>query len=464
MSYESVRPVYDPRPGGLRLALLCAALLAAVPAQAQAIRYVDADATGAGDGTSWADAFPHLQAALSEAEAGDQVWVAEGTYRPTDGGPDPADRTATFVLASGVRLYGGFEGTEATLEDRDWTVYETILSGDIGVVGDSLDNSYHVVTASGTNSTTALDGFTIEYGRADEQTPPHSRGGGVFAEGGSLRLRNLVFRRNGGREGGGLHFEGSAPLLEACLFEDNLGIGGGAYFSGGEPVLREVTFRSNFAQGLILADNSSAVIEDGLIETNARGGGLAVIDSSPIIRRTTFRNNSMYGSDGGAVYTRGLSEPLFEDCLFEDNWAEAGGGATFSKVGGTPTFIRSTFRNNVAEHGPGGGAAEGGTPLGRPAYYINCRFEGNEAPRAGGLDSYSAFTTVLNSVFVGNRATGTHAGSGGTQPRQQLGQPEFTVCRTAGQLQDHGALRTMPEPARAPAQSMPWFTNRAVKM
>jgi hypothetical protein len=35
-------------------------------------------------------------------------------------------------------------------------VYETILSGDIGAPGDSLDNSYHVVTTSNVDSTTVL--------------------------------------------------------------------------------------------------------------------------------------------------------------------------------------------------------------------------------------------------------------------------------------------------------------------
>ncbi|MDX1531485.1 MAG: hypothetical protein R3362_08160, partial [Rhodothermales bacterium] len=49
------------------------------------VLYVDRDATGAADGSSWADAFPHLQAALAAAEPGDTLWIAEGTYRPTDG-------------------------------------------------------------------------------------------------------------------------------------------------------------------------------------------------------------------------------------------------------------------------------------------------------------------------------------------------------------------------------------------
>lgn len=406
---------------GLPLPLRWAALLvllAAVPVQAQTIHYVDADATGSGDGTSWADAFPHLQAALAVADAGDQVWMAEGLYKPTDDGPDPEDRTATFALSNGVALYGGFAGTETTLEERDWTVYETILSGDVGVPGDSLDNSYHVVTVSGADSTAILDGFIIQHGTANGGSEPDDRGGGFLLLSASPTLRNLTIRWNtaaGGGEqlGGGMYVEDGSSLMEDILFERNVAFGGGLYASGGQLTLRRVRFSGNITAGTYLVSGSAAFIEDGLFETNVRGGGLVIRDSNPIIRRTVFRDNSMEGSDGGAVYVADQSEPLFEDCLFEGNRALAGGGAAFSTGGGIPTFIRSTFRDNVSEQHAGGGAAEGGTPAGSPAYYINCRFEGNEARRAGGLDSYGAFTTVLNSVFVGNRATSTNAGSGG---------------------------------------------------
>ncbi|MDX1421056.1 MAG: hypothetical protein R3181_13910, partial [Rubricoccaceae bacterium] len=96
----------------LTLALSGAGGLLAPAAQAQAelrapaVLHVDADAAPGGDGASWATAFDDLQDALAVAAPGDEVWVAEGTYKPTDTG----DRTATFALASGVALYGGFDG------------------------------------------------------------------------------------------------------------------------------------------------------------------------------------------------------------------------------------------------------------------------------------------------------------------------------------------------------------------
>lgn len=105
--------------------------------------------SGAGDGSSWDNALSGGQLAekLSNATAGDVFYVAKGTYTPTSS----AERTATFHLKKGVKIYGGFAGDEVgsgeeLLTKRDMTTNKTILSGDIGVVGNAGDNCYHVVT------------------------------------------------------------------------------------------------------------------------------------------------------------------------------------------------------------------------------------------------------------------------------------------------------------------------------
>ena len=68
------------------------------------IIYVDAfsgDATP--DGSSWAEAFTDLQDALAIAEAGDEIWVANGVYTPG------MSVNNSFSLKDGVALYGGFK-------------------------------------------------------------------------------------------------------------------------------------------------------------------------------------------------------------------------------------------------------------------------------------------------------------------------------------------------------------------
>jgi len=97
------------------------------------IIYVDADADGANNGTSWENAFVDLQDALGTADSNDQIWVAEGTYKPDA----DANRSVSFELVEGAEIYGGFDGDEDSLDERDWLENETILSGDL--LGDYND-------------------------------------------------------------------------------------------------------------------------------------------------------------------------------------------------------------------------------------------------------------------------------------------------------------------------------------
>ncbi|NQV35198.1 MAG: hypothetical protein HQ515_21065, partial [Phycisphaeraceae bacterium] len=112
------------------IAIVCVGLIGTSSAQTndpQIVLYVKADASGAGDGTSWADAYTDLQDALAVVVPDDQIWVAAGTYTPSG----LALRTATFQLITGVSIYGGFVGTEVFRSERDPAVNLTILSGDL---------------------------------------------------------------------------------------------------------------------------------------------------------------------------------------------------------------------------------------------------------------------------------------------------------------------------------------------
>ena len=134
---------------------------------------VDAEATGNETGTTWKNAFTELQPALDSAEAGDEIWITQGTYVPSEA-RDPGDeRTATFEIPAGVELYGGFTGNERERSERDPENNTTILSGDRGVEDDAADNCYHVVTTRG-DAETVVDGVTITGGNANGGQQPDS--------------------------------------------------------------------------------------------------------------------------------------------------------------------------------------------------------------------------------------------------------------------------------------------------
>lgn len=136
-----------------------------------AVRYVDASRSDdSGDGLSWATARKSLQTALADAGPGDEIWLAAGEYRPSEG----LDRSASFFLKSGVAIYGGFAGGETTRDQRDFVLNASILCGDLagndledGSFTGSEENSYHVVVALDVDDTAILDGVEVCCGRAD---------------------------------------------------------------------------------------------------------------------------------------------------------------------------------------------------------------------------------------------------------------------------------------------------------
>ena len=92
--------------------------------KAQTVYYVDSSrADNAGAGTNWSTAKKDLQNAINIASPGDQVWVKAATYLPTQdplGSTSPADpRDKTFFLKDGVKVYGGFNGTEVALAQTE---------------------------------------------------------------------------------------------------------------------------------------------------------------------------------------------------------------------------------------------------------------------------------------------------------------------------------------------------------
>ncbi len=88
------------------------------------------------DGTSWADAYTELHDALENSNTGNKIWVAAGTYPPQAISGWPGDAKNTFYIYQDLALYGGFNGTETALTDRDPGINITILSGDLN--GDDI--------------------------------------------------------------------------------------------------------------------------------------------------------------------------------------------------------------------------------------------------------------------------------------------------------------------------------------
>lgn len=233
------------------------------------VAYVDGSvAMCDNDGTTWGNAFKYLQDALAEAsEFGstiDQIWVAAGTYLPDhdcanpDGScsPLPCDQSASFELVDGVKLYGGFDGTEIFLVDRDPENNITILTGDIDQDGDAhdIDNSWHVVTADGVGGATLINGFTISDGYADGGGMDNN-GAGILILDANLFIVRCTLTRNDAFNGGGMYVDvtgTAAPTFFNCSIIDNVTSweGGAMRVEGNAELILVVNclFALNFSQ------------------------------------------------------------------------------------------------------------------------------------------------------------------------------------------------------------------------
>jgi hypothetical protein len=368
-----------------------------------AIIYVRRNATGAHDGTSWADAYTSPAGALAVALSGDQIWVGAGYY--PIGFPQGGNRSASFTLKSGVAVYGGFAGTETLVSQRNWEANATILSGDVLGDGDGFprngDNSYHVVVGA---SGATLDGFTITGGNADGDDA-WSVGGGIYNPGASPTLAHLIVTGNAaGWGGGGMYNDQSNPTLTNVTFSGNTAAdsGGGMYNDRSNPTLTNVIFSGNTALasggGLLNNTTSSPTLTNVTFDNNtaAWGGGMYDWNSSPTLTTVTFSNNAAQNGSGGAVVNNGGSNTTLTNVTIQNNTSSSTGGAIYNSS--TLTVIGSTIGDNTAKT-VGGAIYNSGTLT-----IIGGTIGDNTAKTVGGgiYNRTNAILSIAGSTISGN--------------------------------------------------------------
>lgn len=324
------------------LFVLMTICLLPLAAMAQTTYYVTADAT-TGDGSSWNNPMT-LTNALTKAKAKDQIWVEAGTYR------------GSFSLKSGISLYGGFAGTESSIDERAIDsdkayrmTHQTILSGDTDnndqVDGVNLifpanqsrdDNATHVLTInlaptqqSGNDNTepTIVDGITIKGGHADGVS---EQGGGILVEGDNSKggvyiIRRCFFIENYATQGGALYVASNVSntnnnecLIDRCGFFNNaagqrgnaINAGGAIYLAGAGTVVNCAVF-NNENGGIYLANKAAKVINSTITRNTASGiDG----DNDTQVLNTVIWGNSTLSSDN--------ARPAFSHCAYPEVNAE----------------------------------------------------------------------------------------------------------------------------------------------
>ncbi|MCB1111514.1 MAG: hypothetical protein H7A37_10545 [Chlamydiales bacterium] len=359
------------------------------PMDDESIIYVDQNANGNHDGSSWNNAYVSLQDALDKAAqtlGADKIWIAEGVYTPENiyapngvvgglGGIATSNLT-TFNLPDQVELFGGFKAGMTALNQRNPIAHETVLTGDL--LGNDIDdpndpnydasradNAWHVVLIGNdieqSGATVVMDGLTIERGRAAGVgdgvyfTYNHDYGAGIYVNYDSdLTLNNVTLRNNlAVSDGGGIFSNNSDVLIKDSHIHDNT-----AYFRGGG--------YEGFSTFEAPNNPHTMIVEDTLFERN-----------------TSFFFGGAIVSEG--TYPNEASKMIIKDSMFRDNFALEGGAVVVDSL---DTFIDNTvFRDNVASVNAGALATTN---------VVNTLF--------GGPSPYR--TTVTDSVFENNIAMG----------------------------------------------------------
>jgi len=293
--------------------------------------YVDVDSYPFHDGTTWVRAFVDIQDALDIASNGNEIWVAEGTYVLSSG----------MSINKSISIYGGFDGTESTLGDRDsfpGNTHTTTVDGD-GSVSTCL-----LLTDDAT-----IDGFTITNGNH-----------GVFCSEADPTITNCIITGNGFSTGSGIYCSHSSPTITDSSISSN-GKRGMSCYSSSAPTISNCVFSGNTGGGLYCSTSSSPTIEDCVFSGNTaeKGGGIYCFSSTAMVRRCVFyENRATYDSEydskaaGGGVYYSDSSVTLL-NCLFIGNYCDYGdGGAVVSWSNeGTLYWTNCTFVENDARYG-----------------------------------------------------------------------------------------------------------------
>lgn len=334
--------------------------------------FVNLNATGNNDGSSWADAYTDLQDAIDNTAVGKQIWVAKGTYFPSSFAvtSQQNNRDRTFLVNKGVFIYGGFDGTETSINQRDVTNNPTILSGDFNQDDTSAllpntsnrqDNAYHVVTVKGFSSfNPLLDGFTITGGNANStlvdvncstnstQQFDKRRGAAIYMNLGAagstvaLDVMNCTIEKNSATGMAVLHSfnpcgsgsTSSEVNFLSCVIRDNYSVDNSNIFYGASrfsierygSIVNSLVY-DNFTLNQASAINLSA-------DSSQRGNlGVSIIN-------TTFTNNS---SNTGKVmrFSQATGVQMY-NTIIHDN-----ANNDLDLIGSLPT----TIANNIIEKG-----------------------------------------------------------------------------------------------------------------
>jgi len=323
----------------------------------------------------------------------DAIHVAGGTYTSAAG--------PVAVITKSLAIVGSFDPSFTSI---DPTLYQTVLDAGWKSSVISIANASNVV----------LDFLTLTHGDGTNSCDGFGCGGGIYAQGASLRVGHCVITNNIGTRvgrgwGGGIYGYGGDLTVEFTQIVSNVanaapgssidGAGGGICALGGTAFLAEnqitdnaahISFKgegggisfvsmtdvqvmgnvirdnravrgttSGYGGGVYIATTAWFTLANNRIEGNRTnegygglGGGISLDSSDGHLSGNTIISNTAAG--GGGVYLRGSTPVTFSNNLVAHNRAGFLGGGVYVVASDIPPSRALLVNNTIADNGETG--------------------------------------------------------------------------------------------------------------
>ena len=330
-----------------------------------------------GKGTSWEDAID-LGEALKACVTADKLYLAAGTYTPTQYAGGSSDANKTFLLTQNVRIYGGYPENPKAGDVADPAVNKTILSGD----EESTSHVFVIAAPKDPDYSIQINGITV-------------RGGcNTSTSAGTNKLNGEYFYTG---YGAGVYVLGSKVKFTNCFIKENKS--------------------EKFACGMFSTNNSYVEMEHCEITDNmVKDGNAAGIHNAGtmILRNCGIRRNGCTkNSLVGGFYNYDLDKKLntakayLYSCEFENNSGSTNWKRVSNFYGRENSFsviVNTTFYGTDAGNAPIAIYGEGVTDT--EAYIISCTVAGNKSSSpdvCSGIAQVESKVKVYNSIVSGNK-------------------------------------------------------------